>query len=555
MCVLARVVVASIALAMIGASSWAEVGPTTVGRLAASSEIVVIGTVERVLEFPVPPMPFAGETGPPPSIRVAQVAVQEWLEGAPRRAHVWYLADARWICDLSTAVRGERALFFLQRAFTLRSEPGTPPAPNDTRATGVPIYRITGWGRGRMPLRDIAGASYADVWLSPVRLPADVEVLPPDVFAFRAVRGWARLDELRPLLKGRAPHAETPGATSPHALLALLHRLEARELSGGPDASQAAFEELSARRDEVRPLLLELLADPGAPYREGAAIALRLEGVSPWLGSAHVIERRAAAWALQSLATEEGAQLTPVATQALALARSDVDAEVRWRLLRALAPPGARETPPIDAPRARALVLSSLSDPAPAVATQAAEALAGMDAFSWSASEAAWDRTRALTLLSGLTSAPDPRTQRAAWAAIGALRGDAAESLLAARSQGLDDLDVVARRYAVASLGTVPGAGAMSRLERLLVHADPWVRGAAVHGLALRRDPKALEVLARALLDPDASVQEGALREIDALETVALGRAAIPGLEAALARTTDSERREWMQRVLAELRR
>jgi hypothetical protein len=72
----------------------------------------------------------------------------------------------------------------------------------------------------------------------------------------------------------------------------------------------AAWDAITDRRDEFVPLLRTLLLDSAAPSRAAAALVLRIEGAAPWLDSANALERRAAAWAMQSLATEEGADLT-----------------------------------------------------------------------------------------------------------------------------------------------------------------------------------------------------------------------------------------------------
>lgn len=546
----------SLTLALLPVAAWAEVARTTVGSLSASSEIVVIGTVERVVEVPLDVTLFAAGDKPTRTLHLARVTVDERILGGPAASHVWYIADATWTCDVSAAVPGERVLLFLQRAYALEREGEGPPRAAIRKVTeGAPLYQITGSGRGRMPLRDVAGATYVDVFQRSVRLPADVEVLPPDVFAYRAVRGWARLDELRRLLPNRAPSAEARGAEAAVGLGVLLHQVEATELPGGPDASMAAWDAITDRRDEFVPLLRTLLLDSAASSRAAAAHVLRVEGAAPWLDSANVLERRAAAWAMQSLATEEGANLTLVAGKLAVQVATDPDPEVRWRLLRALMPSGGDDLRGVDRTVARARVIAALSETSAVVARQAAEAIAATSPWTWEDPEVAADRKRALAALGALASSADLRTQRAAWAAIAALRGDAGQALLAARPGALATLDVVARRFLVASLGTVPGANAAARLEGLIAHEDPWVRSAAAHGLALRQDAAAVAILSRVLLDGDASVAESALRELDLLEAPALRTAAIPGLEAALARTTDVSRRATLLRVLADLRR
>ena len=73
-------------------------------------------------------------------------------------ATVEFLASPTWTCDISEAKKGETVLLFLTKSGKSRS------------------YAIAHSGRGRLPLRTVAGKSYATFWPG-VILPKDIPTI------------------------------------------------------------------------------------------------------------------------------------------------------------------------------------------------------------------------------------------------------------------------------------------------------------------------------------------------------------------------------------------
>lgn len=77
-----------------------------------------------------------------PALRVATAQVIETWKGAPVR-EVRYVGSSSWVCDTSSAEKGERVVLFLERR-------------KDSA-----IMSIAHAGRGRMPLREVGARVYA----------------------------------------------------------------------------------------------------------------------------------------------------------------------------------------------------------------------------------------------------------------------------------------------------------------------------------------------------------------------------------------------------------
>jgi HEAT repeat protein len=78
--------------------------------------------------------------------------------------------------------------------------------------------------------------------------------------------------------------------------------------------------------------------------------------------------------------------------------------------------------------------------------------------------------------------------------------------------------DIEIRKAAVLAMATVPGERVYATLLETLADQDWRLRGAAAVALGIRRDPRALEALHRALLeDPDPYVQQAAVSALDRL--------------------------------------
>src|SRR5262249_39505911 len=94
-----------------------------------------------------------------PRVKVAKAQVIETWKGTPFR-EIRYVASPLWTCDIADAESGERVVLFLKSR------------------KGSPIMMIAHLGRGRMPLREVEGKSYATIWSEDVRLPRGTVTIP-----------------------------------------------------------------------------------------------------------------------------------------------------------------------------------------------------------------------------------------------------------------------------------------------------------------------------------------------------------------------------------------
>ncbi len=117
----------------------AKVMPQPLSELVALSDRIVLARVISVSEGP-------------DGLKHARADVREIWKGRPEN-EVGFLASRTWACDVSFAEAGESVVLFL--------------VWSETRGEFV----IAMAGRGRMPLHDVQGRSYATIWVNDVLLP------------------------------------------------------------------------------------------------------------------------------------------------------------------------------------------------------------------------------------------------------------------------------------------------------------------------------------------------------------------------------------------------
>ncbi len=121
-------------------SAQAKVKPERISELVVMSDQIVLARVVSISE---------GADG----LKHARADVREVWKGRQDK-EVSYLASPTWACDISSAEMGESVVLFL--------------VWSESRGEFV----IAMSGRGRMPLRDVQGITYATIWVNDVLLPA-----------------------------------------------------------------------------------------------------------------------------------------------------------------------------------------------------------------------------------------------------------------------------------------------------------------------------------------------------------------------------------------------
>ncbi len=145
-----------IGLAISTSSLWARVAPVTLKELVDGSELIVFATETKIEDGPGD-LKIEEEVIRSP--RVATARVLEVWKGQEGQ-EVRYLASPTWRCDISEAKVGERVVLFLVK-------------PPDW-----PFWLIAQSGRGRMPIRDVEGNSYATIYTGDVQLPKGLMTSP-----------------------------------------------------------------------------------------------------------------------------------------------------------------------------------------------------------------------------------------------------------------------------------------------------------------------------------------------------------------------------------------
>src|SRR4051812_10964401 len=102
-------IIVPVLLVLHGRVANARVAPTTLKELVAHSEVIVVGKVEELRTID--------------GVRFARVSVSRQLKGA-KTSEVIVHAQPRWMCDESTAIEGETAIFMLNGP-EKRDSPGT----------------------------------------------------------------------------------------------------------------------------------------------------------------------------------------------------------------------------------------------------------------------------------------------------------------------------------------------------------------------------------------------------------------------------------------------
>jgi hypothetical protein len=158
--------------------SGPRVRTARIEELARFAEAVFIGRVEEVLELDQV-RPESGDRRSSAaiaslrSVPIARVRVERPLKGVATGQVVHYLAAPTWICDISGAELGERALFLLDDTGWHQQLAPATRAELKRRTDSAPVYSVAHAGRGRMPLRAVQASEYATFW-SEVVLPTDL---------------------------------------------------------------------------------------------------------------------------------------------------------------------------------------------------------------------------------------------------------------------------------------------------------------------------------------------------------------------------------------------
>ena len=166
-----------------------KVAPTSLRGLVVSSDVIVLARVGRVETIE--------------GVRVPVLQVERTLKGP--EAKEWpLLRTSRWVCDISTAVPGERGLFFLEPYRVGPEDTLKIPLPRfqdlvAARGLGA-LHGITTFGRGRMPLRVVQGEDHLAYYTWDVAMPPELEAAMVETPSKRDP-GWQRSVPLRETLR------------------------------------------------------------------------------------------------------------------------------------------------------------------------------------------------------------------------------------------------------------------------------------------------------------------------------------------------------------------
>jgi len=177
----ARILLAAALFPALSGQAAAAVGSTTLEELVVNSDVIVIGTADRVVDLL--------------GTRVGVLRVEETLKGAPRE-EVFVLTEGTWMCEVTETVPGERVLLFLERhpwegdwelyeqdaideddaPFDWALRPGFGKALTELKGN-EPLLRLAGEGCGQMPVRAVDGVEYAVLWMNKIRIPSRIETI------------------------------------------------------------------------------------------------------------------------------------------------------------------------------------------------------------------------------------------------------------------------------------------------------------------------------------------------------------------------------------------
>jgi hypothetical protein len=496
---------------------------TTLARIAHGSDVVVVGTVVRILDVPWDGEPIGHRKHD--TIRVAEVEVLELLKGEPGLKRVWYLAQGTWRHDMSTAKLGETALFFFRKRENY---------PEVREATGSEtLMRDSCSGHGRMPVSLFEGEEYIEVPANPVCLPIGLPSIPGDRPPFngwdRRVPKRAMLAEIRRRLGATPPEVSGEGAEVIR-IMCDLHCTLAPEGWEGDELTDA----LKNRSKTAVPVLLGILDDGESPWREAAAEALmRIDDAGPEalkrsLKSEVPARRRAAAYAMEWtvvsgqnyamgwLSFDYNTDVLPLIIQGL----SSTDPVVRAHLMGALVLDRHDDRP------FEALVLG-LEDEDLDVRIAAALFMR-MDWFTWAIGYHPGTEQIEKALLA-LAKSKEVRARRAAFEALQCLVDPLIPAAEVTVIAALEDEDRIVRVTASLSLGRIGTPKALNALIALLGSKDAWARRAAWFALDVGPYGPGVANLINALEDPDEEIVRLAIFALGEIGPAAA--AAIPALE------------------------
>ena len=515
-----------LALLGIAGTAGAEVAPTTLGRLAAQADAVLVGRVTATRTVEVEMKPDTWRTISPKAL-LAKVVVEQWIVGQPRLEELWIWATPTWVDDTTTAAVGERVLWFLdERGVDDLVKPASERVIR--KATGgASVWRVVWEGRGRMPLRTVGERDYASVWVTDVVVPSEFHTIPgADPRYPGIVRGVALADLLCFIRRVTGP---VPAKTDDH-----VGRLLAAFASADEDATARAYDEFKRMGEFARPLLMKVLADQRSPYREVAAELLKAldetgeRALLRSLGSANVRVRRVGAFTAEWISRQNHIW------HELLLARlkehvADPDAEVRWRALQALVNDDAPE-PEWMLP-ALAAALADASFP---VRIHAARSVAVMWS-GWIDDESNKETVlRMEKALLGWADAGDLTARRAAWEALSRVCGPASWE---ATRMAVAEADPVVRVCATQALGRIATPASIRLRVALLKDQDARVRRAAAFALGVKGLGDAVDPLVAALRDGDAHTRRLAAWALGKIGGTAAK--AVPVLEGLMKSTKD----------------
>lgn len=150
----------------------AKVGPITLSELVCLADVVVVARVRASEPVAVvqPADVLLSAVGL--SLEIGELEVETWLKGSPTEQPLVFVNQGTWVCDVTGAEVGERALYFL-----MREEPKfafTPHLVGYAERFGErPLHSVVHSGRGQMRLRTDVGSGPERVWPRGVQLPED----------------------------------------------------------------------------------------------------------------------------------------------------------------------------------------------------------------------------------------------------------------------------------------------------------------------------------------------------------------------------------------------
>jgi hypothetical protein len=174
----ARNVMVSLVLMSFPTLLWAKVAEIALKELVARSDVIVLAKVLKVEDGPTD---IKTEDDRFPRVKVATAQIIETWKGTPLR-EVRYVASPLWTCDISGGEKGERTVLFLESR------------------KGSPIMMIAHSGRGRMPLHEVEGKSYATIWSKDVQLPKGTATIPGPEPKYSFIRS-VELSKLKGLVR------------------------------------------------------------------------------------------------------------------------------------------------------------------------------------------------------------------------------------------------------------------------------------------------------------------------------------------------------------------